>query len=384
MRRISASKLPIVMECPGSMALPWVTEPAGEPAERGSAIHAFLAAVGSVGREAALDQVPAEYLEACEEIDLDRLPTHLAAEVAYALDLVTGKARELGRDLGRAYPETSETEIVGTADLVGLDADCVHVYDYKTGWSEQAPAGQHWQLIGLAVMAARAIGADSARIGVIQLRDGRSWWDVAELDAIALDAAFLRLQQMREKALVAETQVADGRVPDLRTGPHCRYCPAALSCPAQVGMIRAAAAAPEEITALGEALTLDTAAKAYRRIREVRAVLGKVEAQIHALASREPIPLGDGMVLGLVSKTKESINGDVALPLLREKYGEAAEQAVEVSITKARLKDALRIVAKSTGAKITHLEKEALALLREHDGIQTKTSETVAEYKETA
>src|SRR5690606_33417344 len=97
---ITASKIERVAACPGSEALPHA-ESTSAAAERGSAGHAFLAAAGKLGREAALEQVPEEHRALCEAIDLDRLPVDLLAEPAYAWDPVTGKARFLGANIGR-------------------------------------------------------------------------------------------------------------------------------------------------------------------------------------------------------------------------------------------------------------------------------------------
>lgn len=384
MRRVTASRLPIIEACPASWALPHAVEEAGEPAQRGSAIHAFLAAVHTKGRDAALEAVPEEYRAACEVIDVERLPTHLAVEVAYAYDPERGSAREIGRDTGRDYSAARPGEIAGTADLVGLDgSDTVVIYDYKSGWSNQVAAREHAQLRALALMAARTHGASAARIGIIRLwESGVATYDVAELDAVDLDEVELELGRTLYEVRAAEHAIEQGRIPDTRPGPHCRYCPAAATCPSQTALVRQAVAAPAELDAMiGIALTPEIAARAYERIREVRAVIGRVEAQIYAMASREPIDLGGGKFLGLRTSERESIDGDKAMPLLRQSFGaEIAEAACEAKITKTRLRDALRIYATKTGAKLAQVEREAMAALRAEGAVEVKRSETIGEY----
>lgn len=391
MKPITMSRLPIVARCPASWALPHVEEAeASEPAKRGTAIHAFLADVSQHGRDAALDRVPDEYREACELIDTDRLPTHLAAEVSFRLNLEKGAARELGRDIGRQYAadrsDWTPACIDGTADLVGIDeeADAVVVYDYKSGWSPQDAAADHWQIGALALAAARAYDRSNARIGIIRLWEtGHVTYDVATLDAFDLNRIEVDLCAALDRRADAILLIEEGRTPTVTTGRHCRYCPAFFACPAQVGLVRQVAAAPEALDAeIAALLTPENAAKAYHRIVEVQMVLDRVTKQVKALAEQTPIPLGNNRMLGLVEKKRETIVGDVALPVLKEHYGEdVAEAAAEVSITKTRLRDALKGYAQRTGGKIAHLEKEALKLLRANSGVEVSTSRTVAEYE---
>lgn len=391
MTPITMSRLPIVARCPASWALPHAEEAEpSEPSKRGRAIHAFLADVSEHGREAALERVPEEYRAICEAIDTDTLPTHLAHEVAFRLNLRTGAARELGRNIDRNYEidrsDWDEYCIDGTADLVGIDdaADAVVVYDYKTGWSAQDDAADHWQIKALALAAARAYGKSNARLGIIRVwESGAVSYDVATFDAFDLDRIEVDLCAVLDRRFDAVDEIRAGRVPTVTTGRHCRYCPAFHACPAQVALVRQAAAAPEELERkLVELITPENAAKAYHRIAEVQMVLDRVKKQIHALAEKEPILLGNGRMLCPVERSRESIVGEKAMPILREHFGdEVAEAAAEVAVTKTRLRDALRGYAQRTGEKFKHVEQQALELLRKSGGVQVSTSRTIAEYE---
>lgn len=385
-RPITMSRLPIVVPCPASAALPYVTRDVGAPAKRGSAIHAYLAEVSQVGREKALASVPEEYLDACEAIDTERLPTHLAPEVAFLLDLETGEAEEIGRDIDRRYPDdVGPMQIVGTADLVGIDegAGAVVVYDYKTGWAAQEEAGLHWQIRGLALAAARAYGQSAARIGIIRVPEtGRPSYDVAELDAFDLDAIEDSLRRTLARVAYWREAVAAGRTPDVHMGSHCRYCPAAYSCPGQVGLLRAVALSPDVAEPALDELTPEVAAEAYRRAQHIEAMLARVKAQLEGVATRAPIPLGDGRELGPVTMRREKLLADVALPILREHYGEGvAKAAVELRTSKKAIRDALRPYAQRLDAKITDIEREALDLIRGADGVKVSESTRIAERK---
>src|SRR5690606_5564131 len=115
--------------------------------------------------------VPEKYRDLCEAIDFERLPQGLAAEVAIAIDVQTGKARELGRGNGRCYETVRETEIPMTLDLLGANDDAVMVGDYKSGYSDVPPAVENGQLRTNAVAAARLIGRDTAVVEIIRIKD---------------------------------------------------------------------------------------------------------------------------------------------------------------------------------------------------------------------
>ena len=150
-----------------------------------------------------------------------------------------------------------------------------------------------------------------------------------------------------------------------------------------MALVRQAAAAPEDLERrFAELITPENAALAYHRIVEVQMVLDRVMKQIKALAEKAPIPLGNNRMLGSVERTRESIVAEKALPILRDHFGdEVARAAAEVSITKTRLRDALREYAQRTGEKLKHVEQQALELLRTSGGIQVSTSHTIAEYE---
>src|SRR5690606_41932369 len=96
-------------------------------------------------------------------------------------------------------------------------------------------------------------------------------YDVATFDAFDLDRIEVDLCAVLDRRFEAVNEIRAGRVPTITTGRHCRYCPAFHACPAQVALVRQAAAAPEELERkLAELLTPENAAKAYHRIAEAQ------------------------------------------------------------------------------------------------------------------
>jgi hypothetical protein len=75
-------------------------------------------------------------------------------------------------------------------------------------------------------------------------------------------------------------------------GDHCRYCPAFRVCPAQVHLLRGGFAEDnEDITDLPAA---------YERVTRLDRALKVAKDQLREHALREPIPLGDGRVYGMI------------------------------------------------------------------------------------
>ncbi|MCX6951320.1 MAG: PD-(D/E)XK nuclease family protein, partial [Verrucomicrobia bacterium] len=308
-----------------------------------------------------------------------------ASEVAFAFDVTSGEARVLGENIGREYAKAGRTptDIAGSADLVGLTADAVVVIDYKTGRQPVTRCADNWQMRALSVMAARALGRSRAQAAVLYVDDdGRPRYDWASWDAFDLDGFASELQGLGQDVIYARELVAAGKPSPggLRTGSHCRYCPALTTCPAQGAFVRQLVATPTETLAELEAGIQDdaTARAVFERIEAVEAVIKKAKAALYDRACTRPIPLGNGEVCGITESSRESLKGNVAWDAIAKLHGPAvADAAVELDATKAGIKRALAAVATETGQKVGALEREALDAIRAAGGAETKTTRTV-------
>ena len=126
-------------------------------------------------------------------------------------------------------------------------------------------------------------------------------------------------------------------------------------------------------------LTAPAVARGWEALKRAKAVLGEVERIYRAFAAAEPVFLVSGKMLGEVTKTRESIDGAVALRVLTQLHGaEVAQAACEVETSKAAIKAALK-----PGAKRGTLEamfRAALDAIGTADGISTKRSTSVEEH----
>jgi hypothetical protein len=146
------------------------------------------------------------------------------AEIAYALNVVTGEARELELDGARRYPRLGAGWICGTADAVRLDGDTVEIVDWKTGRHPPHARG-NGQLYSLALAAATVYRRTRARVSIVSVTSTGCVADAHELDAFDLGA-------WREDLARAHAHVPRA---DPEPGPHCDtlYCPARLGCTAR-------------------------------------------------------------------------------------------------------------------------------------------------------
>jgi hypothetical protein len=382
---VSASGLGRAMVCPASVVLPKDRRLAGEAADKGHAIHGFLEQAGSLGRDDALANVPEEYRAICEAIDLSDVPVSavkFAAEVALAWDVATSTAREIGRGIGRYYGPTSRTEIVGTADVIGLSTDGtrVYVWDYKTGRTELVRAARNWQLRFLAFTACRLWGAVDAIVGLIHVPayrvDGEDdeveeltpTYDSAYLDAWEIDAVEGELAAAVESWLQAADDAAAGRPPRAVKGRHCDYCDAMPRCPAATAMIRAfssGTAADELIPVSPEA-----AAAAWMTIEALEAVIKPAKAALYSYAAREPIELPYGVIVGAVTERgKPTYDAKIVRQVLASLHGrDVADAACDFSTTKTAIERAISAHAKATGVKAAPLKRAALKAIAEAGG----------------
>lgn len=373
------------LACPASQALPWATDKSSEPAKRGTAIHTFLAAVGQLGIRGALTQVPGEYRDICERLDLSRLPldsTQFAAEVAFAWD-ISGKARVLGHDIGRDYGSITETEIPLTVDVVGVADDHVVVVDYKTGHGEVTPARDNPQLQLGALAAARAYNKKSAVVLLIYVREDRpAFIDRAEFDEWQLEDFSERFAVGAVAVARARYQVSKGETPDVNLGSHCRYCQVA-NCPGRQALIRSVVSDPahwqRDIT---DALTPENAAEAYERLQQVRDAIASVTRAIHAYAEHNPIDLGDGRWFGPQTSKRESVDGEAVYETMLGMYGQkVADMAVSRDSTKKAIKEALRHRANLVGESLASVERAYFEVLRARGGVQESVSTSCKEYR---
>jgi Protein of unknown function (DUF2800) len=356
-------------------------------AQRGSDGHAWL-------YDALNGRVTEPRHDACKDLQLSDMPWADATrgtwrgEVAFGYDVATGQVRGLGENLGRAYPErVSESEIFGSIDLVGhgLVAD----YKFEGFESHTPPARDNSQLAFAGLCLARLQKLDEVKVGLIRIQpDGEIVEDWATLDLFDFDVLSARLRSTLERVRIAEREVAEGKIPSVSRGPWCRYCPAASSCPAVTNLIRAVALEPvktaEEIRAM---LTPETAAKAYRRLREVEEALKPVKTALHLFADETEIDLGDGLVYGATTSDREKLDARIARKALAELHGpEVAEAACDFETSKTAIERALRPVHEAKRkadekVSLKDLKEQAFEAVRAAGGSEIKRTRTVKEHR---
>ena len=374
LQNITGSGLERTEKCPASVTLPQVRQIDGSAyADRGSAVHLFLADCAVHGREAALEAVPEEHHAFCEGIDIAALPdlSSVAAEVAFAYDLQTGDARELGRGGGRNYSAAGPTEIAGTADVIGIiergSARGVFVGDYKTGW--RVPRVEDsLQLRFYALCAARAYGASFAVLAMLRIReDGTIWTDVCEIGALEIDV-FAGDVETIVRATEAER-------PRVATGDHCRYCPAYASCPAHTALVKQIDNGAHPV------LTEQTAARLWRWVQDAERFVSQVRKSIEGFARQSPIPLTDDTELAEVETTRRSLDGGKAVAVLRALgYGdETVDAAADFRVSQSSARKAIQQAIRGTGTKITHAFDAFMAALEQSNGVRAKVTKSIRE-----
>lgn len=393
----TGSKLELAEQCIASAVLDGI-ETTSEAADNGSARHGFHYDVLTLGRPAALKRVPDQHRERCERFNTEALPAgqpgSWAGEVAFALNIDTGEARELGRNIGRKYFEHGArlNDLVGSIDIVGMAPDpAAIVIDLKTGWTRVTRAQKNLQLLLAAVCAAKIYGTDMVRGAILYAdEDGQPWWNTASWDAVDLAEAEMRLvdlgRAIREaRKLYFDGDTVTGEVvkPRMVAGDHCKYCPAISTCPAQGALVRRFISLPQETEddfKKGLADN-DVASHVYRRLIAGKAALERALAVVYARAAHTPILLENGKVLGKRTTEREYLDAEKVHAVVSEAYGiGAASAAVEMKATKASIKRMARAMKESGGGTISERERAVLDALRASDGVRVKTSETIDEH----
>jgi len=298
----SGSSFGRVEQCPPSAvgALAHVDWISGD-ATRGTGLHAFLAMLNNgASREAALYLVDdPKVREWAAKIDVDALPSGLP-EKSIAYDPTTGLARFTGDEQRRYSIEPGEIPMTPDLIVPGEDGDGPTVIDWKTTAYEHDAFYDLPQLELNCLGVASVFGASSAAwaVGVIT-PDGAVAWQRGRLDAAKLAEVAERVRRTVRSAsderYVRSLHNEDGSTyaPDVRRGPHCRWCPAFLACPATKEIVGTLAGADV-------AAGIGAPGPAYVRVQAIERFAEMARAVIKDhVAQHGDADTGDGRVLTL-------------------------------------------------------------------------------------
>lgn len=157
-------------------------------------------------------------------------------EVAFAFNVLSGRAREVGRSIGRDYGKLEEGEIPGTTDRLYVQEDHVLVEDIKTGVGYmQAEPAINPQLQHNALSAALVYGKPRAIVQLVYTKTGEV--KDAEFDALDFAAIHERLLGIWGRCDAA-WRFPSSRLVELGLlvrddKVQCWRCPAKKHCPLQ-------------------------------------------------------------------------------------------------------------------------------------------------------
>ncbi len=396
----TASQVERIERCPASAALPTVRE-TNEWSEVGDEKHAIMKRVIDICGEgvtvgdavtAALSEAPPAIAEAMADLPWDILPVGkgFAAEVAMAIDLETGEARELGRGLSRevVYRDLKPTEFGGVADIIGLADDHVLVPDWKFGWTEHARARENRQLLTLALMACKIWKKPKAKVSIVRLPErGNPWIDTAELGQFELGLHLANLRKIRDRVEYEIRASAEGVV-KTNPGQWCRFCPSFAACPSQTAMIRAAAGGTLDAR-IDSMLPLsdETFGAAWRASAILAMAHKKLKSALHtyiAYKKGEPIAIGNGLeVLEVITQGRDSIvDGELVYQYLKEEFGvELANEVCGHSATKGAIEDGVKRFAADRGTTKKAIANDTIEALRRLGAVKKKPGKKIEERK---
>jgi hypothetical protein len=371
------SALPRAFRCRASTVLPRVDHET-EDARAGTARHRYFQRVTEISqggksledaRFAALEEAPEADRAILELIPVATLQLQsVAAEVAIALNLETGRARELGRGIERQYQGVQPTEIVGTVDrLALLGSDAIYLGDYKGRAHRREPAEDE-QLLAGAVTACHLLGRSAAEVEIIRIVDDEPVHRRARLEAFDLDSFESRLVELAGRIEADQAgYTTEHEIPLATTGDHCRYCGSVPYCPAKLALARAAVGGDSEelkrLSKEGAALiTPENAARIYTLVHDAEDVLKTIKEAVADYARVTPFQLEDGRIYGVPpgAEKRDIPDGKKALAALKELFGEAANEAAKVEVTVSGFDKATRALlggALKRGDLKAHAEK---------------------------
>ena len=381
----TASKVERALACPASEALPHEEQPQSEAAEAGNGRHEALIALRD-GKD--VDASHADWVDGLVEANILEDLQGYRAEVALAYDVAFSDARELGERLGRQYPETRPTEVVGSADYLrvrhidGGKTAVVQVVDLKTGRHE-VRAKDNAQLLTLALAAARAHKAKHVEVAILWAPEGQApRWDWEVLTPQRLERHAAELADMMARIEEARAVVESGRAPEVMDGNHCHFCPAKASCPKRSALAVQATTAPTFRQSWTAAAASGQTAHVWQMMKVLRGEADEMERVLRSMARTAPVDIGDGRSLVLRNVERESIDAGTAWPVLVGLLGEdAARAAVVLEMSKASVERGVK-AAKAAGALKGAIKagvEQVMEAVRQSGAVTTKTSERFEE-----
>jgi len=322
--------------------LPCITDPAGEPADRGHAIHLFLEN----------GTVTPGYEADCGEVDVDaaRPKSHGIdlREPTYVFDPATRAVRHLGSSLGRNYSACPKGWIPITLDRVWVKADGVYVVDdYKTG--REAPDVETLQLALGAYCVSRIYDVDEVEVNIVHLDGSDVYRNSRAYDSIDMADIARRVSDIARRVERDRAIVAAGGVPDVRTGPQCRYCAAKGSCPSTTALARHVLSDGEAVLAAVTAMGPVQVGEAWERLQRAKLFVEALERALKFRVETDgAVPLPNGKTLKPINVVRRSIDVTKALPVLNTMC-----LAVDV-------KQTISVAAINAAAKSAEVEPKAI------------------------
>lgn len=349
----SASVLSRALACPASLVLPQGVQYVSDAAQRGTEIHAYLAnQLDSTQAVLPLTASTEEYVARLSINEVMAGRTLYAAEVTYIYNPTTNFVAEWRQGTGAPNYRQSQEIIGGTADAILQEPDgtCV-ILDWKTGVSVEHPRDNK-QLLFFAMclhIQQPDIPAFAGEIAFVDAVSAKIQIARAEYTITQIEAFQRALKESISQAVVIEEQLLKGQavLPALKTGAHCKYCPAFKLCPAQSHLASALAAGQfgRLVPTRGAVafMTPTEAGAAWQRLRELRQLLAQAEIELRAYAEDTPIELPNGGSIRIITSEKESLDLEIAREVLMEKGGPALWAAsVTEKISKAGIKRGLK------------------------------------------
>lgn len=351
---ITASSLLRLMNCPGSAVLPRA-ENHNVWADAGHSEHENLAQQLAEG---VLPEQIARFI-----------PAGSRTEVALAFDTATGVGRIVGENLARSYGQLGPFEVVGSADVMGVDSDAVVILDFKTGHAAVEPAETNPQLQFYCLAAARALGKSRAIARIYYTQIDKC--DEAEFSALDLAQFAQTLVDLHTHVARQQKAKTSSQGVSTREGSWCKHCASKHVCPSKVGLLMQLAA--PGLAVIGDAvMTREKAAGAYEQIVRVEQLVKEARKRLETYVDEQgPIDLGGGRMFGRYVRTgNERLSGDVAVRAIREVVSESAKEfeklAIERSTSKAAIERAAKALAPKRGA--SKMTAAVVAKIRELGG----------------
>jgi hypothetical protein len=220
-------------------------------------------------------------------------------------------------------------------------------------------------------------------VQIIRVQKGRTpVVTSAVIDMWDLQAFEERLMGLHARVVKITGDIGRGRMPDVREGDHCRFCPARKICPAKQAVLAAIGNgnAIERFSSM-KPTTDAEALKLHHAIKQFKPILELAEKELKDYLRDNTIDVGEGRVLGVKeSETRYVADADAVWEIISFLHDDEVANAAAPQTRKSS-QEAMRRALRGKVDNVEGAVREIMQRAADNGALRYETRTPIKEFK---